>query len=140
LTTTAEWDNKSQGQANVGSGWCSVPRTPGKVEPPGEESMEFEKDQFEEDDELSRLDDDELGGDGEGITEEEEILVVEEEPSEEGDEEPVEKAAPKAAPKKATPKKTVKKAPKKAPKKPAKAKKPAKKAAPKKKAAKKKRR
>jgi hypothetical protein len=32
--------------------------------------MEFEKDQFEEDDELSRLDDDELGGDGEGITEE----------------------------------------------------------------------
>jgi len=31
--------------------------------------MEFEKDQFEEDDELSRLDDDELGGDGEKSSE-----------------------------------------------------------------------
>jgi hypothetical protein len=141
LTSTAEWDNKSQGQADVGSGWCSVPKTPGKVEPPGEESMEFEKDQFEEDDELSRLEDDELGGDGEGITEEEEeILVVEEEPNEEGEEEPAEKATPKAAPKKAAPKKVAKKAPKKAAKKAAKVKKPAKKAAPKKKAARKKRR
>jgi hypothetical protein len=140
LTTTAEWDNKSQGQADVGSGWCSVPKTPGKVEPPGEESMEFEKEPFEEDDELSRLEDDELGGDGEGITEEEEILVVEEEPNEEGEEEPAEKAAPKAAAKKAAPKKVAKKAPKKAAKKAAKVKKPAKKAAPKKKAARKKRR
>ena len=78
--------------------------------------MDFEKDQFEEDDELSRLeDDDELGGDGEGITEEEEeILVVEEEPTEEGEEEPAEKPAPKAAPKKAAPKKAAKKPAKKA--------------------------
>ena len=76
--------------------------------------MEFEKDQFEEDDELSRLeDDDELGGDGE-VPKKKRILLVEEEPAEEGEEEPVAKAAPKAAPKKAAPKTAVKKAPKKA--------------------------
>ena len=39
------------------SDWCSVPRTTGKKNPHGEESMEFEKetDQFEDDEELSRL-------------------------------------------------------------------------------------
>ena len=45
------------------SDWCSVPRTTGKKVPHGEESMEHEKDQFEDDEELSRLEDDEeLGG------------------------------------------------------------------------------
>jgi hypothetical protein len=45
-----------------------MPRTSGKQVPPGEESMDFEKDHFEEDDELSRLEeDDELGGDTEGV-------------------------------------------------------------------------
>ncbi len=91
--------------------------------------MEFEKDQFEEDDELSRLDDDEeLGSEGDATIEEEEILLVEDEPAEEGEEEPAAKPAPKAAPK-AAPKPAAKKpaAKKVAKKKPA-AKKPAKKA------------
>jgi len=50
--------------------------------------MEFEKDQFEDDEELSRLDDDEeLGGEPGGVVEEEEeLLIVEEEPGDEGDE------------------------------------------------------
>ena len=61
--------------------------------------MYFEKYHFEEDDELSRLEeDDELGGETEGVIEEqEEILMVEEEPAEAGEEAPA-KPAPKAAP------------------------------------------
>ena len=57
--------------------------------------MEFEKDQFEDDDELSRLEDDEeLGGESGNIIEEEaEILSVEEEPAEEA---PTARLAPKA--------------------------------------------
>ena len=47
--------------------------------------MDFEKDQFEEDEELSRLEeDDELGGET-IIEEEEDVLAVEEEPAEEGE-------------------------------------------------------
>jgi hypothetical protein len=135
LTRTLEWDNKRKDGVQAISDWCSVPRTTGKKVPHGEESMEFEKDQFEDDEELSRLEDDEeLGGEpGAVVEEEEELLIVEEEPADEGDE-PAAKPAAKPAPKKASPKKA---AAKKA-KKPAK-KKPAKKAKakPKKKAAKK---
>ena len=47
--------------------------------------MDFEKDQFEDDDELSRLEeDDEPGGEGIVEEEEEEILAVEDEAAEEG--------------------------------------------------------
>jgi hypothetical protein len=113
------------------SDWCSVPRTTGKKVPHGEESMEFEKDQFEDDEELSRLEDDEeLGGEpGAIVEEEEELLIVEEEPGDEGDE-PAAKPAAKPAPKPSTKKAAPKKAAKKKAKKPAKKakKKPAKKA------------
>ena len=53
--------------------------------------MDLEKDQFEDDDELSRLEEDEeLGGETEGVIEEEEeeILTIDEEPAEEAEEEP----------------------------------------------------
>ena len=96
-----------------------MPRTSGKQVPPGEERMNLEKDQFEEDDELSRLEDDEdLGGDAEATVEEEEILIVEE-PGDDGEEAPAAKAAPKKAPKPPAKKAAAKTAPKAA-KKPAK--------------------
>jgi hypothetical protein len=96
--------------------------------------MNLEKDQFEEDDELSRLEDDEdLGAEPEAVIEEEEILIVEG-PGDDAEEVPVAKAAPKkTAPKPPAKKAAAKVAPKaakKAAKKPAKkAKKPAKKKA-----------
>jgi len=89
--------------------------------------MDFEKESFDDDNELSRLEDDEeLAGEGQEIveTEEEELAIVGEEPEEEA---PPSRPAPKPAPKKAAPKKKAKAKPKK------KAKKPAKKAAKKKK-------
>ena len=90
--------------------------------------MDFEKESFENDNELSRLEEDEeLGGEGQEIveTEEEELAIVGEEPEEEA---PAPRPAPRPAPKpaakkKAAPKKKAKAKPKK------KAKKPAKKAA-----------
>jgi hypothetical protein len=105
--------------------------------PPGEDGMDFEKDHFEEDNELSRLEEDEeLAGEGDEIVEveEEEIVIGEEEPA----------AKPVAAKAKAAPKPATKPA-KKAAKKPAKKakakpKKKAKKAAKKAKPAKKKKR
>ena len=96
--------------------------------PPGEERMDFDKDHFDEDNEMSPLEDDELAGDAEEIveTEEEELVITEEEPEEE-DAAP-KRPAPKPAAKKPAPKKpAAKKTKKKAAKKPAK-KKPAKKA------------
>jgi hypothetical protein len=103
--------------------------------------MDIEKDAFEDDNELSRLDEeDELVGDGDDVVESEEatLLIVDEEPEEVA---PAPKAAPRRAAKKPAKKKAAKKAPKKA-KKAAKkskpkakkkaAKKPAKKAAKKK--------
>ena len=61
--------------------------------------MDFEKDNFEDDNELSRLDDEELAGETEEIveTEEEELVIVGEEPEEEA---PAAKPAPKPAAKK----------------------------------------
>ena len=114
LTSTLEWDNKAQGRSAVISGKGSVARRvriTGRKKPPREESMEFEKDQFEDDDELSRLEDDEeLGGESGNIIEEEaEILSVEEEPAEEA---PTARLAPKAAPSKPAPKAAKKPAPK----------------------------
>ena len=97
--------------------------------------MDFEKDNFEDDNELSRLEEDEeLGGETQEMveTEEEELAIVGEEPEEEA---PASRPAPaarpapkKAAKKKAAPKKKAKAKPKKKA-----AKKPAKKAAKKKK-------
>jgi hypothetical protein len=101
------------------------PDTSGKF-PPGEDGMDFDKDNFDDETELSPLEEEELGGETEGLveTEEEELIVTEEEPEEEAP-----KPAKKAAPKKAAAKKApAKKAKKAAPKKKA-AKKPAKKAA-----------
>jgi len=88
--------------------------------------MDFEKEGFEDDNELSRLEEDEeLGGESQEIveTEEEELAIVGEEPEEEA---PAPRPAPAARP---AQKKTAKK--KAAPRK--KAKKPARKAAKKKK-------
>ena len=93
--------------------------------------MDFEKESFEDDNELSRLEEDEeLGGEAQEMveTEEEELAIIGEEPEEEA-------PAPRPAPKPAAKKPAAKK--KAAPKKKAKAK-PKKKAA--KKAAKKKKR
>src|SRR5271165_2454114 len=120
LTSTLEWDNKAQGRSAVISGCRSLTvtfKSTGKKLPPGEESMDFEKDQFEDDEELSRLEeDDELGG--ETIIEaEEEILTVEEEPAEEAEQETAARPAPKATAKKPAPK-AAKKPAKKAAKKP----------------------
>src|SRR5216684_4205474 len=75
--------------------------------------MDFQKDNFEDDNELSRLEEeDELGGDGDEVveTEEEGLIITEEEP--------VAVPAPRAAPKPAASKPAKKKAaPKKAKKK-----------------------
>src|SRR4030081_1932416 len=93
--------------------------------PLGEDGMDFEKDNFEDDNELSRLEDDEeLGGETEEIVEaEEELVIVGED---------LDEAAP--APRPAA-KPAAKKRPKKAAKKkPARKKKAAKKSKPKKKA------
>src|SRR6516162_106774 len=113
-----EWDNKASGRRAVLSGLPNRVKQLVPKERPGEERMDLEKDQFEDDDELSRgEEDEELGGEAEGVVEEEEEegLAIDEEPAEEAEEEPAARPAPKAAPKKAA-----------APK--AKAKKPAKKA------------
>jgi hypothetical protein len=93
--------------------------------PQREDGMDFEKDNFEDDNEMSPLEDEELGGDADEIVEaEEEDLVV----ADEGDEEaPAAKPAPKPAAKKPAKKAAKKAKPKKAAKKKA-AKKPAKKA------------
>jgi hypothetical protein len=103
------------------------PRYVGQQIPPGEDGMDFEKDNFDDETEISPLEDEELGGETDGLVEtEEEELIIGEEPEEEA----APKPAVKPAVKKAAPK------PKKAAAKKAPAKK-AKKAAPKKKAAKK---
>src|SRR6516165_12626723 len=77
------------------------PDTSGKI-PPGEDGMDFEKDNFDEETELSPLEDEELADDGEGLveTEEEELIIGEEEPEE----------APAPAKKVAAPKPAAKKA------------------------------
>jgi hypothetical protein len=98
--------------------------------PRGEDGMDFEKDNFEDDNELSRLEDDEeLGGETHEIveTEEEELVILGEEPEEVA-------PAPKPAPKPAAKKKPARKAAKKK----AASKKKAKKSKPKKKTGKKK--
>jgi hypothetical protein len=91
--------------------------------------MDFEKDNFDEETELSPLEDEELGDDGDALveTEGEELIIGEEEPEEAP-------AATKAVAPKPAAKKVAAKPKKAAKKKPAKK---AKKAAPKKKAAKK---
>jgi len=110
----------------------SGPDTSGKI-PPGEDGMDFDKDNFDDETELSPLEEEELGGETEGLTEteEEELIISEEEPAEEAAKPPK-----KAAPKKAAAKKAPAKKAKTAAKKKKAAKKPVKKAA--KKAAKKK--
>jgi hypothetical protein len=114
-------------------------RAGGPKIPLGEDGMDFKKDNFEDHNELSRLEDDEELGDEIVETEEEELTVISEEP-----EAPV--PAPKATPKPAVRKRTKrtkkvakKKAPKRA-KKASKKKKPAKRSARKKSSKKKKRR
>jgi hypothetical protein len=122
---------------------CAGPDTSGKKIPPGEDGMDFEKDNFDDETELSPLEDEEVGGDGDGLVEtEEEELIISEEPEEEAVPKPAAKPASKPAAKKVPPKPkkaAVKKAPAKKAKK-AGAKKPAKKAKKAKKAAKKKKR
>src|ERR1700680_1373815 len=79
------------------------PDTSGRI-PPGEDGMDIEKDNFEEENELSGLEeDDELGGDAADVveTEEEELIIGEEEP-EEAPRPAAPKPAPKAAPKPGT--------------------------------------
>ena len=107
------------------------PDTSGKI-PPGEDGMDFDKDNFDDETELSPLEEEELGGETEGLveTEEEELIITEEEPAEAA---PKPKPAKKAAPKKAAAKKAPAKKAKAAPKKKKAAKKPVKKAAKKKK-------
>ena len=132
LTTSGECDNNgARGgaaferalarRATHGPVFCPDPKIP-----PREDGMDIEKDGFEDDNELSRLEDEELGGETEEIVEEEEELVI-------VGEEPEAAPAPKPAAKPAA-KKRAKKAGKKKPAR----KKAAKKAKQKKKAGKKK--
>ena len=98
MTSMLEWDNKASGRRAVLSGLRNKQLV--TKEPPREERMDFEKDQFEDDDELSRLEEDEeLGGEAESVIEEEEeeILAIDEEPAEEAEEatRPAAKPAPK---------------------------------------------
>jgi hypothetical protein len=82
LTTPDECDNngaralavleESSGRKRNGK-LHSLPRP--KI-PPREDGMDIEKDSFEDDNELSRLEDEELGGETEEIVEEEEELVI----------------------------------------------------------------
>ena len=121
LTLLSEYGTNAQGQIGLQRGI----RAPNSKEiPPGEERMDFDKDHFDEDNEMSPLEEDELGGDAEEIveTEEEEMVIAEEEPEEAAPARP----APKPGAKKPAAKK--KPAKKKAAKKSAKKKKPAKKA------------
>src|SRR5580704_13873178 len=151
LTTSSEYDN------NGARLWSPVYRTPAVAAiptrhvrsgfagsdasggiPPGEDGMDLEKDNFEEENELSGLEeDDELAGDADVVeTEEEELIITDEEPEEAA--KPAPKAAPKPAAKPAAKKAAAKPAAKPAKKAPAKkAKKKASKPKPKKKAAKK---
>jgi hypothetical protein len=121
LTTPGEYDNNGAGiGAGIYSGrTASCPETSGRI-PPGEDGMDL-KDNFEDDNELSGLEeDDELGA--EVVETEEEELII-------GEEEPEPAPAPLARPVAPKPaKRPAKKA----------SKKKAKKAKPKKKAAKKK--
>jgi hypothetical protein len=135
LTTLIEYDNNGSR-----TGWRFGKLRPEQLRvdplcnrgpkiPPGEDGMEIEKDNFEDDNELSRLEDDEeLPGETEEIVEaeEEELVIVGEEPEEEA---PAPKPAPKPAAKKPAKKAAKKKA---APKKKTKKSKPKKKAAKKK--------
>jgi hypothetical protein len=127
LTTPGEYDNNGAGiGARIYSGrTASGPETSGRI-PAGEGGMDLEKDNFEDDNELSGLEEEELAG-GEVVETEEEELII-------GEEEPETVAAPAARPTAPRPKPAAKKPAKKAPKKKAKAKAKAK---PKKKAAKK---
>src|SRR5258707_6283500 len=124
LTTPGECDNNGAGfGARIYSGrTASCPKTSGRI-PPGEDGMDLEKDKFQDDNELSGLEeDDELAG-GEVVeTEEEELMIGEEEPE----------TAPAPAARPAAPSPAPKKPAKKAPKKKAKKAKPKKKAAKKK--------
>jgi hypothetical protein len=116
LTTLGEYDNNGAGiGARIYSGHtASCPESTGRI-PQGEDGMDLEKDNFEDDNELSGLEeDDELGGEV-VETEEEELIIGEEEP-----EKPAPAARP-AAPKPAA-KKPAKKAAKAKPKPKAKAK------------------
>jgi hypothetical protein len=144
LTLPAEYDTNATVVCRA-CGWLIAAPAPirrAKI-PPGEDGMDFEKDNFDDETELSPLEDEELGGDGDGLVEtEEEELIISEEPEEEAVPKPAAKPASKPAAKKVPPKPkkaAVKKAPAKKAKK-AGAKKPAKKAKKVKKAAKKKKR
>jgi hypothetical protein len=129
LTTPGECDNNGAGiGARVYSGrTASCPVVSGRI-PAGEDGMDLEKDNFEDDNELSGLEEDDELAVGEVVETEEEELII-------GEEEPETVAAPAARP--AAPRPAAKKPAKKAPKKKAKKAKPKKKAA-KKRAAKKK--
>jgi len=133
LTSSNEYDNKQRREGGVSfenSGQKSKLLTrasTGYEIPPGEDGMDFEKENFEDDNELSRVEEDEeLGGESQEMveTEEEELAIVGEEPEEEA---PAPRPAPAARPapkkaekKKAAPKKKAKAKPrKKAVKKPA---------------------
>jgi len=100
--------------------WLFSPRRPryvGQQILPGEDGMDFEKDNFDDETELSPLEDEELGGESDGLVEtEEEELIITEEPEEEAAPKPAAKpAAKKSAPKakKAAAKKAKKASPKK---------------------------
>ncbi len=124
LTTPSEYGNNG-----ARAGWCFLELRPeqrptdpfsrGPEIPAGEDGMDFEKDNLEDDNELSRLEnDEELGGETEEIVEaEEELVIVGEEPEEESaapaskpaSKPAARKRAKKAAKKKAAPRKKAKK-------------------------------
>jgi hypothetical protein len=116
LTTPREYDNYGAGfgEGRTNSSHCSAQGSVTRGKPPGEDGMDLEKDNFEEDNELSGLEeDDELGDDSGDVVEveEEELIIGEEEP-EEGAPAPAAKPAAKKPAKKAPAKKAKKPAPK----------------------------
>jgi hypothetical protein len=136
LTLVLEYDTNAQGQSGLVGSNRKKSRSDGLEKiPPGEDGMDFEKDHFDDENELSPLEDEELGGDADEVVEtEEEEMVIAEEPGEEPAAPPA-RPAPKPAGKTPAKKKAGKKAKKVAKRKPAKkrAAKKAKKAAKKKK-------
>src|SRR6266851_813397 len=116
LTTPSEYGNNG-----ARAGWCFLELRPqerptdpfsrGPEIPAGEDGMDFEKDNFEDDNELSRLEnDEELGGETEEIVEEEPEEESAAPASKPASRPAARKRAKKAAKKKAAPRKKAKKA------------------------------
>ena len=89
LTTSGECDNNGARVGRHATELWSEQRLlgsffyPDPKIPPREDGMDIDKDSFEDDNELSRLEDEELGGETEEVVEEEEeLVIVGEEPEE----------------------------------------------------------